>query len=612
MKILGISAWYHDAAACLVDGGRIVAAAEEERFSRVKHDARFPRNAVEFVLRQGGIDARDVDLVAFYDKPVLKFSRILETFVSVAPRGFASWMHFAPTWLRDKLWIEGSIRRELGAAHGGRRDWAGRVIFAEHHESHAASAFYPSPFHEAAVLTIDGVGEWATTSIAHGRGRDLSLVKEIRFPHSLGLLYSAFTSWLGFKVNSGEYKVMGLAPYGEPKYADLILEKVIDLRPDGSFRLNLDCFGYLTGLRMTNRSFDRVFGRGPREPESRIEQFHMDVARSLQQVTEEVMLRLARHAMETTGSRNLCLAGGVALNCVGNGRILREAGVEGLWVQPAAGDSGGALGAAMTAWHRYVGGTRDTDGVTDRMNGSYLGPEYDDAEIARVLDDSDAPHTVLSWDEMPERVAELIAEGRTVGWFQGRAEFGPRALGARSILGDPRNADMQRRLNLQVKYRESFRPFAPSVLAERASEWFEIDRESPYMLLVAPVHPDKRRAPQASDAALRGLDRLKAVRSEIPAVTHVDQSARIQTVHRETNPLYWELLSAFERRTGCPVLVNTSFNVRGEPVVQSPADALRCFRRTQLDYLVMGRRLVARTALPQTAEPVEQGALALD
>ncbi|MCG3134976.1 MAG: Decarbamoylnovobiocin carbamoyltransferase [Planctomycetes bacterium] len=606
VKILGISAWYHDAAACLVRDGEIVAACEEERFSRRKHDARYPRNAVEYVLREGGIDAGELDAVAFYDKPVLKFARILETFVSVAPRGIAAWMHFAPGWLKDKLWIESHVRRELPG-------FKGRLLFAEHHESHAASAFYPSPFEKAAVLTVDGVGEWATTSIAAGEGRDLRMLREIRFPHSLGLLYSAFTYWLGFKVNSGEYKVMGLAPYGAPKYADLIREKLIDLRDDGSFRLNLDCFGYLTGLRMTNRRFDAMFGRGPREPESPLEQFHMDMAASLQKVTEEAMIRLARHAMEIAGSRNLCLAGGVALNCVANGRILREAGVEGLFVQPAAGDAGGALGAALSAWHRYMGGPRVADGRTDRLRGSYLGPSYSDDDIAAALrDEGVAAAETCSEEELPRRVADLLASGKTIGWFQGRAEFGPRALGARSILGDPRDPEMQKRLNLQVKYRESFRPFAPSVTEEAAAEWFDLSAKSPYMLVTAPVHPSKRLPPEPGDASLAGIDRLRTRRSVIPAVTHLDHSARVQTVSYDVNPLYWKLLRAFEERTGCPVLVNTSFNVRGEPMVLSPRDAIRCFRRTQLDALVLGRRIVSRTALPPSPVPVEQGALALD
>jgi carbamoyltransferase len=605
VNLLGISAWYHDAAACLVRDGTIVAACEEERFSRRKHDARYPRHAVEFVLRQGGIAAKDLDLVVFYDKPVLKFTRILETFVSVAPRGFSAWMHFAPAWIREKLWVETNVRKELGG-------YGGKLVFAEHHESHAASAFYPSPFRKAAVLTMDGVGEWATSSLAAGDGKDLRILKEIRFPHSLGLLYSAMTYWLGFKVNSGEYKVMGLAPYGEPKYADLMLRELIDLKDDGSFRLNLDYFGYLTGLRMTSRKMDALFGRPPRTAESRLEQFHMDVARSLQTVTEEAMLRMARFAMKEAGSRNLCLAGGVALNCVGNGRILRESGCEAIWIQPAAGDAGGALGAALAAWHRYAGKERTADGVHDAMGGSYLGPEYTDEEVAAVLAAEATPHETVAWEELPDRVASLLAEGRSLGWFQGRAEFGPRALGTRSILGDPRNPETQTKLNLQVKYRESFRPFAPAVLRERCSEWFELDRESPYMLLVAPLHPSKRLAPAPGDEKLEGIDRLKSRRSLVPAITHLDYSARVQTVSEETNLLFHRLLSAFEKRTGCPILVNTSFNVRGEPMVLSPLDALRCFRRTQLDHLVLGRRIVARKDLPPLRPGEAQGAIALD
>ena len=605
MNVLGISAWYHDAAACLVQDGRIVAAAEEERFSRLTHDARYPRHAIDYVLRAGGIAARDVDVVAFYDKPVLKFTRILETFVSVAPRGFAAWMHFAPSWIREKLWVESQIRKELPA-------FGGKLVYAEHHESHAASAFYPSPFERAAVLTMDGVGEWATSSLAIGNGKDLDLIKEIRFPHSLGLLYSAMTYYLGFKVNSGEYKVMGLAPYGHPKYVDLMLEHLIDLKDDGSFRLNLDYFGYLTGLRMTTPKMDELFGRPTRTGESKLEQFHMDVAKSLQTVTEEAMLRMARFAMKQADSRNLCLAGGVALNCVGNGRILRESGCEGIWIQPAAGDAGGALGAALAAWHRYLGNDRTVDGVHDGMNGSYLGPEYTDGEIAAVLDGDATPHAVLEWSALADHVASLLADGKSIGWFQGRAEFGPRALGTRSILGDPRNPETQTKLNLQVKYRESFRPFAPAVLKEHAAEWFELDRESPYMLLVAPVHPSRRLAAAPGDEKLEGIDRLKTRRSLVPAITHLDYSARVQTVSTDTNPLFHELLTAFEKKTGCPILVNTSFNVRGEPMVLSPADALRCFRRTQLDFLVLGRRIVARKDLPALRPDEVQGAMDLD
>ncbi len=607
MNVLGISFDYHDAAACLLRDGRIVAAAEEERFSRQKHDSRFPRHAVDFVLRAGDCGPQDVEVVAFYDKPVLKFGRILETFVSVAPRGLPAWMHFGPTWMRDKIHVQDRIRKEL-------RGFTGELLFAEHHESHAASAFYASPFARAAVLTMDGVGEWATSSVGVGDGKDLRITHEIRFPHSLGLLYSAFTYYLGFKVNSGEYKVMGLAPYGEPRYAQKILDEVLDLRDDGSFRLNLDLFGYLTGLTMTTPAFERVLGRPRRAEESQLEQFHMDVARSVQAVTEEVMLRMARFAHRASGGApNLCLAGGVALNCVGNGRILREGPFERLWVQPAAGDSGGAVGAALSAWHRYLGKERvlDPDGG-DAMNGAYLGPEYDDDAIAQVLEQAGAPHAVVAWDELAGRVADLLASGSVVGWFQGRMEYGPRALGARSILADPRSAENQARVNLKIKFRESFRPFAPAVLEERAAEWFELDGDSPYMTLVAPVAKSRRLDPAAGDEALEGVARLRGRRSVIPAVTHVDDSARIQTVSRRTNPRFWELLRAFEERTGCPVLVNTSFNVRGEPIVCTPQDAIACFRGTEMDHLVLGRRILARSEQPALRADERRGALALD
>jgi carbamoyltransferase len=605
MHVLGISAWYHDSAACLVRDGEIVAAAEEERFSRRKHDDRFPRNAVDFVLRAGGIGPADLDVVGFYDKPVLKFSRMIETALALAPRGLASWLHAAPAWMRERLWVADNIRREMGG-------WQGAILFAEHHESHAASAFYPSPFERAAVLTMDGVGEWATSSVGVGEGNDVRVLRELRFPHSLGLLYSAFTYWLGFKVNSGEYKVMGLAPYGEPKYARLILDNLIELKADGSFRMNLAYFGYVGGLRMTTRKFDALFGRRRRAEESPLEQFHMDVAASIQAVTEEVMLRMARFAHEASGSSNLCLAGGVALNCVGNGRILREGPFERLWVQPAAGDAGGALGVALALWHRRFGNARVVDGRRDAMRGARLGPEYADDDVARVLDEEGAPHELVSWEDLPARVAELIDAGNVVGWFQGRAEFGPRALGGRSILGDPRSAEMQSRMNLKIKFRESFRPFAPSVLAERAAEWFDLDADSPYMLLVAQVTASKRLAPAPGDADLRGVERLKARRSLIPAVTHVDGSARVQTVARDVDPLFWELLRAFEARTGCPVLVNTSFNVRGEPMVLTPRDALRCFRRTGMDHLVLGRRLLAKSAQPALRADEAVGAAASD
>jgi carbamoyltransferase len=553
-----------------------VAAAEEERFSRVKHDPRFPAAAAAWTLREGGIGPADVDLVAFYDKPVLKFTRLLESFVSVAPRGFAGWARFAPSWIRERLRVEAEVRRALPG-------FRGRVLFAEHHESHAASAFYPSPFDRAAVLTMDGVGEWATTSVAAGEGRDLRLLEEIRYPHSLGLLYSAFTHYLGFRVNADEYKVMGLAPYGEPRYADRIREGLLDLREDGSFRLHVERFGYLTGLRMTNRAFHDLIGRGPRGPDDPIEEFHRDVARSIQEVTGEAMLRLSRHAMEVAGSRNLCLAGGVALNCVGNGRILRESGCEGLWIQPAAGDAGGALGAALAVWHRYLGRERPAAGPGDGMGGAFLGPSFDGPAVDAALREAGARPEECPPGEVPDRVAALLAEGRTCGWFQGRAEFGPRALGARSILADPRDPDMQRNLNLRVKERESFRPFAPAVLRERATEWFDLKGESPYMLLTAALLPARRGA--------------------VPAVTHVDFSARVQTVGADAAPRFRALLEAFERRTGCPILVNTSFNGRDEPMVLTPGDAIRCFRRTRLDVLVLGDRILLQDGLPADPPP---------
>ncbi|WP_457653548.1 carbamoyltransferase family protein [Rhodocaloribacter sp.] len=582
MNILGISCWYHDAAACLVRDGRIVAAAQEERFSRKKHDASFPRRAIAYCLREGGIDTSDLDVAAFYDKPFLKFERLLETYVATAPRGLRSFVKAMPLWLKEKLWIPDRIAKEL--------DFDGPIVFPEHHESHAASAFYPSPFERAAFLTTDGVGEWATTSFGVGDGARLRILAEQHFPHSLGLLYSAFTYFTGFKVNSGEYKLMGLAPYGEPRFVDAIREHLIDVKADGSFRLNMDYFTYAHGLRMTGRRFAELFGGPRRAPESPLTRREMDLARSVQAVTEEVMLRMARHVHRVTGERRLCLAGGVALNCVANGRLLREGPFDALWIQPAAGDAGGAIGAALTAWHQYLGHNRPApDG--DAMRGAYLGPAFSDDEVAAFLEREGIPHT-RHVDEaaLTEAVAEMLAEGKVVGWFQGRMEFGPRALGNRSILADPRGRDVQRTVNLKIKFRESFRPFAPSVTAERASEYFELDGESPYMLLVAPV--------RGARAEGEGLDRLGHVASPIPAVTHVDGSARIQTVRAATNPLFHRLLSAFEVRTGCPVLVNTSFNVRGEPIVCTPEDAYRCFRRTHMDALVLGSHIVTKAMLP--------------
>ncbi|HEX5438098.1 MAG TPA: carbamoyltransferase [Gemmatimonadaceae bacterium] len=599
--ILGLSAFYHDSAACLLQDGRIVAAAQEERFTRVKGDASFPEHAVAYCLREGGIKPSQLQLVAFYDKPLLKFERILETYLGIAPRGFRSFLKAGPLWIKEKLFIDKELRARL--------DWDGDIAYAEHHESHAASAFFPSPFEEAAIVTMDGVGEWATASIGMGRGSDIELLSELQWPDSLGLLYSAFTYYTGFKVNSGEYKVMGLAPYGEPKYADLILRELMELREDGSFRLNQEYFDYLGGLTMTSRRFDRLFGGPPRAPESPITQREMDLARSVQDVCEEVMLRMVRTAHRETGARHLCLAGGVALNCVGNGRILREGPFERVWIQPASGDAGGALGVACLAWHRLFGGARaraaSSDGGVpcgDAMRGAYLGPAFPEEEIERFLAARGAPAHRLERTELIERTATLLAQGNVVGWFAGRMEFGPRALGARSILGDPRNPAMQRTMNLKIKFRESFRPFAPSVLRERVADYFEMDEASPYMLLVAPVRPERRCPPPSGDGAPWGIERLNQPRSDIPAVTHVDYSARIQTVSREDNPEYHDLISAFERRTGCGLLVNTSFNVRGEPIVCDPADAYRCFMRTNIDYLVLWPFVLSKAEQPEWHE----------
>jgi carbamoyltransferase len=583
MHILGISAYYHDSAACIVRDGEIVAAAQEERFSRKKHDHRFPAQAVEFCLRQAGIEGSEVDLIAFYDKPLLKFERLLETYLDYAPSGIRSFLMAMPLWLREKLWI-----REQVAKHAG---YKGKVLFTEHHESHAASAFFPSPFESAAVLTMDGVGEWATSSYGYGKGGELHLLGELHFPHSLGLLYSAFTYYTGFKVNSGEYKVMGLAPYGEPRYVQRMLDELVDLREDGSLRLNMKYFNYCQGLTMTNSAFDKLFDGPPRRAESELTQRHMDLARSVQEVTELAMLRMARHVHRETNEKNLCLAGGVALNCVGNGRILREGPFENVWIQPAAGDAGGSLGAALSVWYQYLGNPRNTEVVcrnrTDGMNGAYLGPSFKSDEIQSFLDATGASYRRMERAELVERVAHLLADEKVVGWFQGRMEFGPRALGARSILGDPRSPRMQSQMNLKIKFRESFRPFAPSVLRERVADFFELDADSPYMLLVAPVDERERRAMTSEEQKLFGIDKLNVPRSSIPAVTHVDYSARIQTVRREENALYYDLIAAFGRLTGCPIVVNTSFNVRGEPIVCTPQEAYTCFMRTEMDVLVM-------------------------
>jgi carbamoyltransferase len=580
--VLGISAYYHDSAACLVRDGDIVAAAQEERFTRKKHDAEFPRHAIDYVLAEAGIGLAAVDNVGFYDKPLLKFERLLEQYLGVAPRGLKSFLAAMPVWLKEKLFTRTMIARELP-------DFEGEILFAEHHESHAASAFYPSPFAEAAVLTVDGVGEWATSSYGVGRGADLKLLAELHYPHSLGLLYSAFTYYTGFKVNSGEYKLMGLAPYGEPRYVDRILSELVELKDDGSLKLDMRHFGYLDGLTMTSPSFNDVFGGPPRGAEAPLTQREMDIAASIQVVTEEAVLRMARHVQRETGMENLCLAGGVALNCVANGRLLREGPFKRLWIQPAAGDAGGALGVALTIHHKVLGQPRVADGVHDRMRGSYLGPCNSDDEIARALDEVGAVYQRHADEQsLIDSAARLLADEKVVGWHQGRMEFGPRALGGRSILGDPRSPRMQSVMNLKIKYRESFRPFAPSVLREHVAEWFELDGDSPYMLLVAGVRAEQRIAPSAEQAALFGIERLNVPRSTIPAVTHVDYSARIQTVYADTNPRYHALLSRFHALTGCPVVVNTSFNVRGEPVVCSPLDSWRCFMRTEMDALVIG------------------------
>ncbi|MCK0141887.1 carbamoyltransferase [Aliiroseovarius sp. F20344] len=590
--ILGISGLYHDSAAALIRDGEIVAAAQEERFTRQKHDARFPEHAIRFVLEEAGIALSDVEHVAFYDKPFLKFERLLETYVATAPKGFASFRVAMPIWLKEKLFLRRFLVKELQKLSPD-FDMA-QLLFAEHHISHAASAYYPSPFDEAVVLTIDGVGEWATTTLGIGRGSELEILKEIHFPHSLGLLYSAFTHYTGFKVNSGEYKVMGLAPYGVPKYKDLILETMVDLKEDGSFKLDQTYFNYTAGLTMTNNAFAKVFGEPHRAPETdQLTQFHMDIAASIQAVTEEVVLRMARAAAAEYGIENLCMAGGVALNCVANGKILRDGAFKQLWVQPAAGDAGGAVGTALAAWHQELGKPRPSQ-AGDRMKGSYLGPLYETDQICSELDKLGAVYTVHSQDEMIEQAASAIADGNAIGWFQGRMEFGPRALGGRSILGDPRSPEMQKTLNLKVKYRESFRPFAPSVLREDVGDWFQLNDDSPYMLIVADVVESRRKPMSAEEEALFGIEKLNVPRSEIPAVTHVDYSARIQTVHADTNPLYHQLISRFKDKSGCPVVVNTSFNVRGEPIVCTPEDAFRCFMGTEMDMLAIGNVILRK------------------
>jgi len=622
-RILGISAYYHDSAACLIEDGTIVAAAQEERFTRKKHDASFPSRAIEYCLREAGITARQLDLVGFYEKPLVKFDRLLETYAACAPRGWRSYLTAMPLWLSEKLWMADDIAGQL-------EPYEGAVMFGEHHESHAASAFYPSPFEQAAIITIDGVGEWATSSIGFGRGHDIELLRELRFPHSLGLLYLAFTYFAGFRVNSGEYKVMGLAPFGQPKYVQTIKDHLVDVRDDGSLWMNMEYFTYPHGLTMTGERFARLFDGPPRKPEARITQREMDLARSVQEITEEVMLKMARFAHRETGMSDLCLAGGVALNCVGNGRLLREGPFENLWVQPAAGDAGGALGVALSLWHRYLGKRRTSPEVAgtwqrrpsrtiatksasslegalsvpkyaDGMNGSFLGPSFDDAEIGRFVESNGCHARKVDRGSLADEIAGLIADEQVVGLVQGRMEFGPRALGARSIIGDARSPRMQSALNLKVKYRESFRPFAPAVLRSDVADWFDLDDDSPYMLLVAQVR-ESRRLPAAPDTnAPWGLDRLHVPRSTVPAVTHVDYSARVHTVRRDTNPLFYDIIEAFYRRTGCPVIVNTSFNVRGEPIVCTPADAFRCFMNTHMDVLVLENHLLMKTEQPVVA-----------
>lgn len=625
-SILGISAFYHDSAACLVVDGEIVAAAQEERFTRIKHDYRFPANAVRYCLKEAGITHDQLDYVGFYDKPLLKFERLLETYLDYSPAGFRSFLKAMPLWLKEKLWMPDLIGVEFAKAAGAEDDRAAKkmaktfrwkLLFGDHHESHAASAFYPSPFEEAAILTLDGVGEWATSSIGRGSGNEITLLKELRFPDSLGLLYSAFTYYTGFKVNSGEYKIMGLAPYGEPKYVSLIKDKLIEICEDGSLRLNQEYFAYSQGLRMTNKVFDKLFGGPPREPESKLTQREMDLARSIQEITEEVVLKMAHFARQETGLRKLCMAGGVALNCVANGRLLRSGLFDDIWIQPAAGDAGGAVGIALAIWHRYLGNSRtspESQGTwhspreysngalppfADGMKGSYLGPKDSEEEIERFLKANNYPYTKYSRQDLPGVVADLLASEKVIGLHQGRMEFGPRALGARSIIGDARSTKMQSIMNLKIKYRESFRPFAPSILREHVSDWFELNEDSPYMLMVADVSKTRRRMMTSDEEKLWGIDKLKVIRSEIPSVTHVDYSARIQTVRRDVNPLYWDIIEAFRAKTGCPIIVNTSFNVRGEPIVCTPEDSYKCFMRTEMDVLVLETCVLEKKQQPE-------------
>ena len=587
MYILGISAFYHDSAVCLIEDGEIIFAAQEERYTRKKHDSSFPINAIKDCFINSGITAENVDYVAFYDKPFLKFERILETYLAYAPLGIRSFLMAMPLWIRKKLWIKELIRNEL--------DYDSRIIFPEHHMSHAASGFFASPYQEAAFLTMDGVGEWATTSYGTGKGNEVQMLAEIQFPHSLGLLYSAFTYYTGFRVNSGEYKVMGLAPYGEPKYKDLILENLIDVQDDGSFKMNMDYFNYCAGLTMTSRKFHKLFGGPPRKPESNLTQKEMDLARSVQEVTEEIVLKMARHVKKETGMDYLCLAGGVALNCVANGKLLRSGLFDDIWIQPAAGDAGGALGCALFTWYQYLGNSRKADNRTDFMKGAYLGPQFQNDTIESFLNQNSYPYIKLNDGEISEKIADLISDAKVIGWFQGKMEFGPRALGARSIIGDARSSEMQKIMNLKIKHRESFRPFAPSIMAEHISDYFEIDRASPYMLLVANIREEKQISMTEEQKSYFGLEKLNVVRSEVPAITHVDYSARIQSVNQETNPIYHQMLTKFYERYGCSVIVNTSFNVRGEPIVCTPEDAYLCFMRTEMDYLIMGNYLLDKT-----------------
>lgn len=595
MYILGISAFYHDSAACLVKDGEILSAAQEERFTRKKHDHNFPQKAIEFCLKDAGISAEQLDLIAFYDKPFLKFERLLETYLAYAPVGIKSFIKAMPLWIKEKLWMKEMIKEKLG--------YTGKIIFPEHHESHAASAFYPSAYNKAAIITMDGVGEWTTTSYGIGEGNEIQLYADIKFPHSLGLLYSALTYYTGFKVNSGEYKVMGLAPYGEPKYKKFIYDHLIDVKEDGSFRMNMEYFNYCQGLTMTNEKFNKLFGGPPRIPETNLTQKQMDIARSLQEVTEEIVLKIGSHVYKETKSKNLCLAGGVALNCVANGRLLREGPFENIWIQPAAGDAGGALGAALIGWYKYHNKPRTAaDGKSDKQKGSYLGPQFTDEEIKSFVQSLNLSAKKYDEDELIETTANLINSDKVIGWFDGKMEFGPRALGSRTIIGDARSPKMQATMNIKIKFREGFRPFAPSVLFEKVSEYFEIEKESPYMLLTADVKKERRIPMTDEEQKKWGIDKLNVIRSDIPAVTHVDYSARLQTVHKETNPRYHKLISKFEEKTGCAVIINTSFNVRGEPIVCTPEDAYRCFMRTNMDYLVLGSYILNK----EDQKPVEK------